>query len=119
MIDGVNIAAHRLSYTLFIGEIPNGMFVCHKCDNRKCVNPDHLFVGTNADNIRDASLKFRLGIKLTVSDIKTIRYVYSLGVKSSFLAREYEVCRVTIARICSGKTWKYASGPLHTGGRWG
>lgn len=53
------VLAHRFSYAQFVGAIPDGMIICHHCDNRKCVRPDHLFVGTNADNAKDRILKGR------------------------------------------------------------
>ena len=59
-VNGKVVDSHRVSYTLHKGEIPDGMFVCHTCDNRKCVNPDHLFLGTAKDNYWDGRNKGRI-----------------------------------------------------------
>lgn len=101
---------HRFFYEYFNGKIKTGNFICHKCDNRKCVNPNHLFQGTQKDNIQDAINKkrfpvgSRLSKKLTEDDIIEIR---SSNECNEYLASMFGVCRQTISLIKRRKTWKH------------
>lgn len=99
--------AHRVSYTLWIGVIPEGMLVCHHCDNPKCVNPEHLFIGNHTDNMRDCKRKHRNvwpvffgedhpNAKLTNDDVKSIR---ASCMSRRLLAARYGVSKSTIKRV--------------------
>lgn len=111
---------HRLSYELFRGEIPKGMHVCHHCDNRKCLNPAHLFLGTPKDNMQDALKKGRtskppMRTKLNEDQVKGIATRYANGEWASDLAKEFGVTHRHVLHICSGKTWDNTERPNTTG----
>ena len=112
-INGRLDKAHRVSYRLFVGSIPKGMFVCHKCDNRACVKPSHLFLGTQLDNMRDAARKFRMRqadnhprAKLTSDDVRQILTYVSGGVLHRDVASIFGVHRSLVSMISEGKWWK-------------
>jgi len=104
--------AHRVSWELAHGDIPDGMCVCHTCDNRACVNPDHLFLGSHADNSSDMVQKGRSAngadngkAKLTEEDVHLIREYLRYGCAHKYIARLFGVTRPTIGYIKQGKTW--------------
>jgi hypothetical protein len=104
------IRAHRFFYEAHKGEIPPGMFVCHKCDTRACVNPDHLFLGTVADNNRDARLKGRHAhgerngaAKLADVSIDDIQRRIRSDEPVRSIAASYGVSPILIYRIGWGK----------------
>jgi hypothetical protein len=111
-IGGVSkhIRAHRLAWIIKYGSIPRGMCVCHKCDNRLCVRPSHLFLGTNLENNQDMSRKGRsrgnptgCRDKITAREVATMRKEYASGVSYSSLARKYGVTRWSASRIVRRK----------------
>jgi len=107
--------AHRVSYELFNGPIPDGMLVCHKCDTPECVNPSHLFLGTMKDNMRDMIKKGRSDknklsgeahpkTSITRYDALEIR---SSCLSSKQLSKKYGISTSTVNNIRSKKTWKH------------
>ena len=113
-----SIGAHRVSYILNIGEIPNGMDVLHKCDNRLCVNPNHLFLGTQADNMKDMFAKGRNktipskgstngNSKLIEKDIPIIKILRANGDSYNSIAKKFNVSKFVIREICIGNSWRH------------
>jgi hypothetical protein len=109
-----NAYAHRVSYAEFVGPIPEGMFVCHHCDNRRCVNPDHLFLGTHKQNLDDASAKRRMShgegrynSKLSKKDLPIIIQLAEEGVSQQAIAGLFGVHQMTISSIVRRKKWRH------------
>lgn len=128
-------STHRLSYFIFKGEIPDDILVCHTCDNKKCINPDHLYLGTHKDNAQDAlkkgllkstsgskwsestreKMKSRPGPdkkgdkhhlrKLTSKNIYEIRTMLDEGIKQAEIAKIYDVNPSCISNVKRKKSW--------------
>jgi len=118
-IDYRTVRAHRYSWEIHNGLIPNGLHVLHRCDNPPCVNPKHLFLGTNSDNVADMTAKGRgrgeckarggrASRKLSFSQAQDIRREYRKGVvgySTTALGRKYGVTHGTIGKIVRGLTY--------------
>lgn len=109
------LLAHRASWEINFGEIPKSHYVCHKCDNPICTNPDHLFIGTAKDNTRDCLNKKRKNapsginhhnVKLTEEQVGEIKELIILKYSQRILAKMYNVSPSTIQNIVDNKTWK-------------
>lgn len=107
-------STHRLAYEFTFGPIPTGKFIRHRCDNPPCCNPNHLLIGTHADNMADKARRGRLVIyhganhvnaKLTEDEVRQIRQEVALGINRKSLAKKYKVSLQTIYNTSRGKTY--------------
>jgi hypothetical protein len=105
--------SQRMSYELFRGPL-NGLWALHKCDNPPCVNPDHLFLGTQDDNMDDSARKGRQQrgsrhwqAKLTEDDVRAIRALRAEGTKPRTLSEMFSIDTSQISRICSRHIWRH------------
>lgn len=110
--------AHRLAYEGAHGPIPAGMCVCHACDNPACVNPEHLWIGTKGDNLRDMCAKGRhtkagaageknRNAKLTAEAVVEIRRMRAAGATYRAIAARFGITRVTASLVARGRAWKH------------
>ncbi len=111
--------AHRVSWELHFGPIPEGLMICHKCDNPPCTNPEHLFLGTMGDNMRDMSRKGRAGrvfgpdnrrSRLTANAAMEIYRRAASGEQMKKLSAEFGVTPPAVRDIVRGITWAWATG---------
>lgn len=123
--------AHRVAYTLLVGPIPPGMWVLHRCDVRACVNPEHLYLGTHEDNMRDMVARGRqcrgarmaaalagkrrgrmpgesnAGAKLTDQKVRDMREAYAAGTTQTALAAAYGVRQSLVSRVVRREAWRH------------
>lgn len=110
----VSVYVHRVSWEHHFGPIPDGMFVCHACDTPRCVNPDHLFLGTQAENMQDCIAKGRRprsgNMKVADADIPRIKEMRACGVKCREIANEFGVSVSLISLLARDKTVRHRAG---------
>lgn len=112
--------AHRMAWELHYGAPPGDLLVCHRCDNRACVRPDHLFLGTQKDNLADMKAKGRASLvrargeataraKLTEVEVREIRRRANAGEPQTVIACDYGVTKECIHSVVHRKTWKHVA----------
>jgi hypothetical protein len=113
-MDGKFIPAHRMSYILFFGEIPDGKLVCHACDNPPCVKPAHLWIGTTQENTKDMVKKRRhiFGEKSSVSklssqDVRDILALERLGINQAVIGEKFNISAGHVNNIVKKRVWKH------------
>lgn len=117
-VDGRMEKTHRQAWLLTFGAIPLSLQVLHRCDNPPCINPSHLFLGTNKDNVADRVAKNRSGApqgeqvwsaKLSADAVRTIRHLHGLGWSNRAITAVVPVNDRSISNIVTGKTWRHVA----------
>jgi len=119
--DGKRWRAHRFSWSLFRGPIPDGRYVCHRCDTRRCVNPQHLWIGSHAENMADMAAKGRARSwfssqtfaspgKLSSDDVADIRRLKGV-LKRREIAARFQICLRHVTDIQRGRYWRGVTSP--------
>ncbi len=110
------IRTNRISWIFSYGDIPDGLFVLHHCDNPSCCNPNHLFLGTQMDNMHDMISKGHKVVKtgssnfhakLSEDDILNIRTMYSNGIYQKDIAKQFGICQQSVSLIVNRINWKH------------
>lgn len=110
------MSAHRAAWILTHGSVPSNLLICHSCDNRRCVNPKHLFIGTAKDNVIDKITKHREyylrgeqlpQTKLNSSDVLLIKSLLLNNIKQNVIAQYFNITQSVISRIKNNKTWRH------------
>jgi len=108
------ILAHRYVYEMVHGSIPDGLFVCHHCDNRQCVNPEHLFLGSSGDNMQDAAAKGRTlqgerhpQARFTASNVQEMRRLYDSGLSQGQIAKRFGTTQAHVQAIVTRRLWAH------------
>lgn len=126
--DGGRFQAHRMSYAVYLGPVRTDTLVLHKCDVRRCVNPEHLFLGSAQDNMRDAASKGRMATGnrhfahrnpertqgelngnalLTEDAVRAIRAGVAAGRPRKELAAEFGVCKACVSHVVTRRAWRH------------
>lgn len=106
-IHGHFITAHRRAYFLFVGDVPDEVDVCHSCDNRRCINPNHLFLGTRKKNMEDCARKGRAFGKYGRVDDETVLAIHGLvsdGLTYRAIAKKFNLTAAAVRSIAKGQT---------------
>lgn len=97
---------HRISWVAFFGEIPPGAWVLHRCDNPPCVNPNHLYLGTQATNMIDCATRGRACSRVKPSDVAEIRSLLAGGMTQVEVALRFHISQSSVSRIALRQCWK-------------
>lgn len=106
-VNHVSYSAHRYAWTLTYGDIPNGLWVLHHCDNHSCVNPNHLFLGTQSDNLKDMASKGRQpSKKLSHEQVRQIRKLRARGLMLKDISRIFGISMAVVSKIARLELWR-------------